>query len=258
MENAKKQLFTELWQKLLISCGIFAGLFACLWIVEFFVPAMKGQLLAWSPAFIVGIPASILGVAYVLTITNPKNYVGFYLGVVMSTLLGIKFWLVGQYDLVFLYILLFIPFQVKSLVNWRKNTLHPSGDAGELRPRYLGYKAFAVEMISAAAIVVADFFFAKYVMHATIPTAAIICAGVTIASSFFANLLLIYQTNDAWMRWVVYSISSLVLFIIVFDPFMIVLNLAFLVVNGSAHIAWIKMTKPEDMGWATPSFGKRK
>jgi hypothetical protein len=57
---------------------------------------------------------------------------------------------------------------------------------------------------------------------------------------------------------VVYSISSLVLFIILFDPFMIVLNLAFLVVNGSAHIAWIKMTKPEDMGWATPIFCKRK
>ena len=41
-------------------------------------------------------------------------------------------------------------------------------------------------------------------------------------------------------------------------PVLLLLNLAFLVVNGSAHIAWIKMTKPEDMGWATPIFGKRK
>ena len=53
------------------------------------------------------------------------------------------------------------------------------------------------------------------------------------------------------------AIASLALFIIAFDPFMIVLNVAFLIVNGSAHIAWIKMTKPEDMGWATPLFGKR-
>lgn len=253
----KKELSLELCRKLLLSCAIFAGLFACLWLVEFFAPSMQGRLLAWSPAFIVGIPASILGVAYVLTITNPKNYLGFYLGVMMSLLLGVKFWLVGQLDLVFLYICLFIPFQVMSLVNWRKSTLHPSGEANELRPKYLSYKAFAIEMIVAAAIVVADYFFAKYVMSTTLPTAGIICAGISIAASFFANLLLIYQTNDAWMWWVIYSIASLALFIIAFDPFMIVLNAAFLIVNGSAHIAWIKMTKPEDLGWATPLFGKR-
>lgn len=253
----KKQLLLELGRKTLLSCGIFAALFAGLWLVEFLVPSMAGRLLAWSPAFNIGIPASILGVAYVLTITNPKNYIGFYVGVLMSLLLGIKFWLVGQFDLVFLYICLFIPFQVKSLLNWRKNTLHPAADAAPLRPRYLGYKAFAIEMSVAAAIVVGDYFFAKYVMHTTLPTAGIICAGITIASSFFANLLLIYQTNDAWMWWVVYSISSLALFIIAFDPFMIVLNVAFLIVNGSAHIAWIKMTKPEDMGWATPLFGRK-
>lgn len=254
----KKQLLSELCRKTLLSCAIFAALFAGLWLVEYLVPALKGELLLWDdPAYIIGIPASILGVAYVLTITNPKNYIGFYVGLIMSLLLGIKFWIVGQFDLVFLYICVFIPFQVKSLVNWRKNTLHPSGEAGELRPKYLSVKAFIIEMSVAAAIVVGDFFFAKYVMHTTLPTIGIICAGITIASSFFANLLLIYQTNDAWMWWVVYSISSLALFIIAFDPFLIVLNIAFLIVNGSAHIAWIKMTKPEDMGWATPLFGKK-
>lgn len=254
----KKQLLSELCRKTLLSCGIFAALFACLWLVEYFVPSMAGRLLPWSPAFIVGIPASILGVAYVLTITNPKNYIGFYVGVTMSILLGVKFWLAGQYDLVFLYICLFIPFQVMSLVKWRKNTLHPSGEAGELRPKYLSVKAFIIEMAVAAAIVVADYFYCVHLLHLDMPLAAVICAGITIASSFFANLLLIYQTNDAWMWWVVYSISSLVLFCILFDPFMIVLNVAFLVVNGSAHIAWIKMTRPEDMGWATCLFARKK
>lgn len=253
----KQQLSLELCRKLLFSCAIFAGLFACLWLVEFLVPSMQGRLLAWSPAFIIGIPASILGVAYVLTISNPKNYIGFYVGVTMSVLLGIKFWLTKQYDLVFLYICLFVPFQLMSLVRWHKNTLNPSAEAAPLRPRYLGYKAFAAEMLVAAAIVVADYFFAIHVMHTTLHTAGIIAAGISIAASFFANLLLIYQTNDAWFWWVVYSVSSIALFCIAFDPFMLVLNIAFLIVNGSAHIAWIKMTKPEDMGWATPIFGKR-
>ena len=254
----QKQLLAELGRKTLFSCGIFALLFAGLWLVEYLVPSLEGKLLAWSPAFIVGIPASILGVAYVLTITNPKNYIGFYVGVLMSVLLGIKFWLLGQYDLLFLFICIFIPFQLKSLFNWRKNTLHPSKDAGVLRPKYLSVKAFIIEMTVAAAIVVADYFYCVHLLHLDMPLVAVICAGITIASSFFANLLLIYQTNDAWMWWVVYSISSLVLFCILFDPFMIVLNVAFLLVNGSAHIAWIKMTAPEDMGWATPFFGKRK
>ena len=254
----KKQFLYELGRKTLFSCGIFAALFAVLWLVELLVPAMKGRLLAWSPAFIVGIPASILGVAYVLTIMNPKNYIGFYVGIVMSLLLGIKFLLVEQYDLVFLFICVFIPFQIKSLLNWRKNTLNPSAEASALRPRYLGYKAFAIEMSVAALIVVADYFYCVHLLHADVPLAAVIAAGITIASSFFANLLLIYQTNDAWMWWVVYSLSSIVLFAILFDPFMIVLNVAFLIVNGSAHIAWIKMTAPEDMGWATPLFGRKK
>ena len=254
----RKELSLELCKKLLFSCGIFAVLFTGLWLVEYFVPAMRGELLLWeNPAYVIGIPASILGVAYVLTITNPKNYIGFYVGVLMSILLGIKFWLMEQYDLVFLYIALFIPFQVMSLVRWRRSTLHPSADAAPLRPRYLGYKAFIIEMVVATAIVVADYFYCVHLLHVELPLAAVICAGITIASSFFANLLLIYQTNDAWMWWVVYSISSLVLFCIVFDPFMIVLNIAFLLVNGSAHIAWIKMTKPEDMGWATPLFGRK-
>ena len=254
----KKQFLSELGRKTLFSCGIFAALFAALWLVEYLVPSLAGKLLLWNDAaYIIGIPASILGVAYVLTITNPKNYIGFYAGVVMSVLLGIKFWIVGQYDLVFLYICLFIPFQLKSLVNWRKNTLHPSADAAPLRPRYLDYKALAIEMSVAAAIVVADYFYCVHLLHADLPLAAVIAAGISIAASFFANLLLIYQTNDAWMWWVVYSIASIVLFAILFDPFMIVLNVAFLLVNGSAHIAWIKMTKPEDMGWATPLFGRK-
>ena len=252
----KKSLLSELGRKTLISCAIFAGLFACLWLVEYLFPQMQGRLLAWSPAFIIGIPASILGVAYVLTITNPKNYIGFYVGIVMSILLGVKFWLMEQYDLTFLFIALFIPFQVKSLLNWRRNTLHPAEEAEPLRPRYLGYKAFAIEILVAALIVVADYLYAVYIVKTDFPTAGIICAGITIASSFFANLLMIYQTNDAWMWWVVYSLSSIALFCIGFDPFMLVLNIAFLIVNGSAHIAWIRMTKPEDFGWATCIFRK--
>ena len=273
----KNTLIRETIRKTLYSVGIFAALFVVLWVVELLGFVEPGRLLQWSnAAFVVGIPASILGVAYVLIITNPKNYMGFYLGVVMSVLLGVKFYLQDQLDLLFLYIVIFIPFQLKSLIEWRRNTLalsggtissNDSGDSGltmeksELRPRYLDWRGFALEMLGALLMVVADFVFVYYYRHKVSFFEAwpvTLAAGVTIAASFFSNFLMIYQTNDAWMWWVVYSVASVVLFVLCFDPFMLVLNLAFLVINGSAHIAWIRMTRPEDFGWGTFLFARKR
>lgn len=270
--------------KTLYSVGIFAALFVVLWAVEAMGFVEPGRLLQWSnSAFLVGIPASILGVAYVLIITNPKNYMGFYLGVVMSLLLGVKFYLQDQLDLLFLYIVIFIPFQLKSLIEWRRNTLqHVVTDtksstpqvtdtqsstpqvtdtqSNELRPRYLDWRGFALEMTGALLMVVADFVFVYYYQHKASFFEAwpvTLAAGVSIAASFFSNFLMIYQTNDAWMWWVIYSVASVVLFVLCFDPFMLVLNLAFLIINGGAHIAWIRMTKPEDFGWASFLFARK-
>lgn len=245
--------------KTLYSVGIFAALFVVLWAVEAMGFVEAGRLLQWSnSAFLVGIPASILGVAYVLIITNPKNYMGFYLGVVMSLLLGVKFYLQDQLDLLFLYIVIFVPFQLKSLIEWRRNTF--SGSEAALRPRYLDWRGFALEMTGALLMVVADFVFVYYYQHKTSFFEAwpvTLAAGVTIAASFFSNFLMIYQTNDAWMWWVIYSVASVVLFVLCFDPFMLVLNLAFLIINGGAHVAWIRMTKPEDFGWASFLFARK-
>ena len=83
-----------------------------------------------------------------------------------------------------------------------------------------------------------------------------VLSGIVVAASFLANLLMIWQKNDAWMWWVIYSIAGIVLFSILLDPFLIVLNAAFLIINGGAHIAWIKMTQPGDFGWAKVIFRK--
>ena len=70
----KKTLWQELGKHILLSMGIFSALFLILYIVEWAVPSLSGVLLQWhDPAFVVGIPASVIGVAYVLTIRNPKN-----------------------------------------------------------------------------------------------------------------------------------------------------------------------------------------
>ena len=59
---------------LLTSCAIFGVFFLMLFAAESLIDSLRGVLLQWQdPAFIVGIPASVVGVAYVLTIRNPKN-----------------------------------------------------------------------------------------------------------------------------------------------------------------------------------------
>ena len=116
----KQILWKEFGKQLLMSIGIFFALFLVLYMVEWLIPSLHGTLLQWhDPAFIVGIPASIIGVAYVLTIRNPQNYTGFYGGIAMALLLATQFYLQGNLDLVFLQLAVFIPFMVVSLLCWR-------------------------------------------------------------------------------------------------------------------------------------------
>ena len=64
-----------------------------------------------------------------------------------------------------------------------------------------------------------------------------------IASSTLANFILIYQKIDAWLWWAVYALAGIVLYILIGNIFSMVLFLVFLLVNGSAGIAWIKLRK---------------
>ena len=68
---------------ILLSVGLYAVLFLVLQAVEWlWAGRFGGRLLQWSsPAFCVGVPASVLGTAYVLTIRNPQNYTGFWSGI---------------------------------------------------------------------------------------------------------------------------------------------------------------------------------
>ena len=105
----KTKLWKEFGCQMLISVGIYSALFLILYIIESCAPAIKGTLLQWDdPAFIVGIPASVIGVGYVLTIRNPQNYTGFYGGIMMSLLLSWQFALLQQWGLTVLLSLIHI------------------------------------------------------------------------------------------------------------------------------------------------------
>lgn len=238
---------------LLTSCGIFGVFFLLLFVAENLIPALKGVLLQWNdPAFLVGIPASVTGVAYVLTIRNPKNYTGFILGIVMSLLLAWQFYLQGNYDLVVLYIIVFVPFMVLSLRTWRQSTLGLVKADKPLVPTFVDEKQFAALVAIFLAIVAADYALCTLMIYKDgwgDAAAVKLLGGCMVASSLLANILMIRQRNDAWLNWVLYSAAGIAFNVVVWNLFSLLLFVVFLLINMRAQIAWIKMTTPENRGW---------
>lgn len=243
-----RALYSELLRMSGWSLLIYTLLFAVLWVVEQCCPELSGTLLRWQePAFLVGIPASILGTAYVLTIRNPRNYLGFYPGIVMSLLLSLQFYLRGSYDLMVLYLAVFIPFQMKALLTWRHDT-HQSAEASPIRPTFLSVKTSIITRLISLSIILGDYALATYIIHHhqwTDQWEIKLCGAITIASAILANYWMIYKKNDAWFYWIYYCLSSIVMFVMIGNIFSIVLFTVMLVVNMTAQFAWLRMTRTE-------------
>lgn len=235
---------------LLLSVGIYVALFVVLQAVEWFCEPLRGMLLQWdSAAFIVGIPASVVGTAYVLTIRNPQNYTGFIGGIAMAVLLGTQFALQGNYDLTFLQIGIFIPFMLLSLITWRKKleATQPTETAAKpFSPEYLHGWRQGLTLTLALLIIVADYAFTTRVLNhdAWADQWLLKLAGaVMIASSVMANFWLIYQKMDAWIWWILYSLAGILFYVLLGNIYCIVLFLFYLVINASAFVAWQRLRK---------------
>jgi len=243
---------THLWRALgrncIISIILFGALLGLLWLAELIFPSLS--LLKWhDPAWVVGIPASIIGVAYILTVRDPQNYTGFYAGIIMSILLGIQFILQGGYDSAFLFFVIFIPFQMMSIYKWSRS----KDDGGaSFEPKFLDTPRLILSIAMMIVITVGDWIMASLAIYHEALTDNLVIkllSGVLISSSFLANYWLIYRKTDSWLYWVIYSLAGIGLFIIIRNPFSIVLFTFFLVINATAGAAWIKATTKENFGW---------
>lgn len=246
MKNA--HLWRALGRNTIISIILFGALLGLLWVAELLFPSVT--LLKWhEPAWIVGIPASIIGVAYILTVRDPQNYTGFFAGIVMSVLLGVQFILQGGYDSAFLFFCVFIPFQMLSIYKWSRK--REDGGAS-FDPKFLETPRMIISVMMMLCITAGDYIMATYAFHHDGLLDNILVKllnGLLISSSFLANYWLIYRKTDSWIYWILYSIAGIGLFIILGNIFSIVLFLFFLVINTMAGVAWIKGTKPENYGW---------
>ena len=243
---------TKLWRETgansLIAIVLFGALLGVLYVAELLIPELAGKLLFFNqPAFCVGIPASIIGVAYILSIKNPANYTGFYLGVGSSALLGVQFYLNGLFDLTFLYFVVFIPFQIMAIMSWKKGSKTQKEEV--FAPEFLNMSTMLITLLAFVAIIVADYLFATFVMYQDGLCEKVvtkIISGSMIAASVLANYWLIYKKNDSWLYWLVYSVAGMLLAVVVTSNiFSLVLFTFFLVINGVATMAWIKATPKE-------------
>ena len=243
---------THLWKALGRNFGLsivlFGALLGLLWLAEMIFPSVT--LLKWySPAWVVGIPASVIGVAYILTVKDPKNFTGFFAGIVMSILLGVQFLLQKQYDSAFLFFMVFIPFQMMSIYKWSRK----KEDGGaSFEPKFLDTPRLIMSIAILVFVTIGDYVMVTFALQhngLTDNMVPKILSGLLISSSFLANYWLIYRKTDSWIYWLIYSVSGIGLFIYVGNIFSIVLFTFFLVINSMAGMAWVKATKPENLGW---------
>lgn len=246
MKNA--HLWLALGRNTIISILLFGALLGLLWVAEMIFPS--ANLLKWAdPAWVVGIPASVIGVAYILTIRDPHNYTGFFAGILMSILLGIQFTLQEGYDSAFLFFCVFIPFQMLSIYKWSRS--REEGGA-TFEPKFLETPRMIISVMMLLCITIGDYVIAtKALRHDGFTDGVIVklLGGLLISSSFLANYWLIYRKTDSWIYWILYSLAGIGLFIILGNIFSIVLFIFFLVINSMAGLAWFKGTKPENYGW---------
>ncbi len=236
--NNTLSLWRDCGKNLLISCGVFALFFTLLYLAElWFVP--QGTLLQFdSLAFCVGIPASVIGVGHILTIRDPKNYVGFIPGLMMEALQAWQFYLLGAYDLMCFYIFFFMPIQLATLLRWEKKQ-----HSDESTPVWMSKRETIIGVLVFLLITILDYLLITFVVEGNTlrdNVALKLLSGSMMAAAILANYGLFFHKKDAWIYWVINSVVGLTLYLLLEQYFNVVLFVFFIVINTIALISWVK------------------
>ena len=242
MKVETRQLWLKTACNMLISTFLFGVLFAVLYIVELLVPSLQGVLLKFSDtAFCIGIPASIIGVGYVLSI-QIAIITQVFMGILMSVLLGVQMFLLGDYTSTFCTFCVFAPFQIMSIRAWTKTSKTNAELQNRFALNFWKRKQMLVSLFVFAALMAVVYLLETFVFGNENVLSKVL-RGALLASVILANFWLIYKKIDSWIYWTIYSIVGIVIFTINGNIFNVVLFFFFLIINGMAGISWIKMSK---------------
>lgn len=243
-----KQLVKESVISILIATGIFGVvvlfLHLCGWLIS-----PDGHLT--DPLLPLELVAGIIGSAYILMVRNPQNFLGFVAGIIMSILLGIQFYLQDQIEQTLLYYMVFIPCETYTLVKWIRGRQVAKNEY--TIPSFLGAGRMIVMLIIFIIIVIAVLTFLKDEI-----TLAAVMSAMVVGSSTLANFLMIRKRTDAWIYWMVSSVTGIIFLLCMHNYITLTMYVVYLFINGSACIAWIKQTPKDRRGWLMRSAWKRK
>lgn len=246
-----KQLLKEVGIKLFISAAIFAVVIVFLeWmnIVNYQPITKSGITFSANFQFILEIVAGIIGTAYVLVVKNPANYLGFPLGIVMSILLAFQFFLQGFVDETILYLLVFVPCQIYTLITWIKGSKN-TAEQKPFMPSFLKKKGLLLSLLILVVLVLADLFLLQTKVMGRELNFALVMSSLVVGTSTLANFLLIQKKTDAWFYWVIFSIAGTIQLASIGAWVSCTLFVLYIFINGSACLAWIKQTPKENRGW---------
>jgi len=245
MEN-NKQLWLSLAKNIIIAILLTATLMLAMRVFNIEINFDK--------VLILSIIATVSGVAYLLTIRNPQNYLGFYLGIASSVCLGAQFAFLGGYDLTFLYFAVFIPFQYAAIVNWKKKSLQNT-DNKPFNPKFLPLKKQLFFFIILLVIIFIDYIFATKIIknQPFFEDILIKLAFATmISSSILANYLMIGKWIDTWLYWLLYSVSAIFSAIIIQNHFNLLLFIFFLIINTITFMSWMSQSRHSELDAESP------
>ncbi|MDR1542880.1 MAG: nicotinamide mononucleotide transporter [Prevotellaceae bacterium] len=207
--------------------------------------------IVFDKLLIFSVISTVSGVAGIMTIRNPQNYTGFYLGMISSAFLAAQFFFMEKFDLTFLYLIVFIPFQFSGLVNWKR--ISKSEIAGETRNdnnsgklRFLPSKRQIFYFSIFILLFIIDYVFASFCLknYENVPIFSKIfektAFAVMISSSILSNWLMIGKWLDAWVYWLIYSVSAIVSALIIHNNFNLLLFAFFLIINAISFVSWLK------------------
>ncbi|MDR1652404.1 MAG: nicotinamide mononucleotide transporter [Prevotellaceae bacterium] len=192
--------------------------------------------------------ATISGVCYILTISNPKNYVGFYFGIISSAALGVQFATLGSWDMCALYFAVFIPFQYSAICHWKKKNVEDL-DIQTSIPKFLSLNKRLFFLLIFILIIIIDYIFASFYLNSyknePFFSSFLIkmVFAIMISSSILANYLMIGKWLDSWIFWLIYSAFAMISAIIIENSFNLLLFTFFLIINAISFSKWLKARK---------------
>lgn len=190
--------------------------------------------------------SSMFGIAYILTIRNPNNYIGFYVGIVSSVLLAWHFFNINEIPSGVIYMCVYIPCQILTIISWVKNK--KSAKQGEVfAPSFLSRKMLYYSLAVLLAIIIVSYI--VYSQLYEIFWVMVLMNAVFVGTNILANVLVIMKKCECFFFWILSCILGAVIFTLAGSYFTVLLYFVFITINALALINWSICTPEKNYGW---------